>query len=317
MKVTQKIIDDITQEIIRRNNEQGAQGIPHSDQLIKFMQSSMGIPSESAKLALRLLIESHRVLSIEIVAEDTKHDIDRVEGYIAADLRIIGQLKTYFQDILCQLYEKQFHKHLLIHQVIKELFPIIKNFNNTELGQIANKTIMLMEYERMIEKDYSQFSVDYQERKLVEISRREHFEYTPKIDVPMQASLSGDSSAGQPSAETHSNFSRAIDSPLYREFSEKKDHYPIQRILNIYGIDFFLKVNFRKYQFSAVRKLIEDRQITKRDDLLLLRKMLDTVKERIHSDRELEHYRNDIYALERSVSHALYFTSGQRGPKSV
>ncbi|MGL4369580.1 MAG: hypothetical protein ACRCUT_07905 [Spirochaetota bacterium] len=311
MNVTQKIIDDITQEIIKRNNELGQQGIPHSDQLIKFMQASMGIPSETAKMVLRLLIESHRILSIEIVAEDQKHDIDRVEGYIYADLRIIGQLKSFFQDILCQMYEKQFHKHLLIHQVIKELFPIIKNFNNTELGQIANKTIMLMEYERMIEKDYSQFSIDYQERKLVEISIREHFIYSPKIDIPIPESAKSESAKQTSSADVHPNFGRAIDSPLYREFSEKKDHYPIQRILNIYGIDFFLKVNFRKYQFSNVRKLVEDKQITKREDLLLLKSMLDLLKERVYSDKELEHYKNDIYALERTVSHALYFTTSR------
>ena len=157
MKVTQKIINDVATEIAKQNNTVGPQGIPHSDQLLKFVQSNLGIPGESAKLALRILVESHRVLSLEIVAEDSKHNIERVEGFITADLKIITQLKNYFQDILCQLYEKQFKKHTMIHQVIKEIFPIIKSFNNTELGQIANKTIMLMEYERMLEKNYSSY----------------------------------------------------------------------------------------------------------------------------------------------------------------
>ena len=57
----------------------------------------MGIPGESGKLAIRLLVEAHRILSIELVADDQKHSVDRVEGYIIADLTIVGQLKTYFQ----------------------------------------------------------------------------------------------------------------------------------------------------------------------------------------------------------------------------
>ena len=313
MNVTQKILNDITAEIAKRNNEIGPMGIPHSDQLLKFMQSNLGIPTETAKLAIRFLIEAHRILSIEIVAEDSKHSIDRVEGYIVADLRTITQLKTYFQDILCQLYEKQFKKHTMIHQVIKELFPIIKSFNNTELGQIANKTIMLMEYERMLEKNFSSYSVDFQERSMAGIAQREHFDFTPAIDIPeVKGSILGAESTVTASDASGQSFSRAIDSPLYKEFDEKKNHYPIQRILNIYGIDFFLKVNFRKYQFSHIKKLVEDKQITKREDLMLLRSMLDTVKGNMFTDKNLERSREDIYSLERAVSHAIYFTSGGR-----
>lgn len=315
MVVTQKILDDITKEILRRNKDIGPHAIPHSDQLNKFIQSSMGIPAESGKLAIRLLIEAHRILSIEIVADDQKHGIDRVEGYITADLSVVGQLKTYFQDLLCQLYEKQFKKHLLIHQLIKELFPIIKNFNNTELGQIANKAIMLNEYERLIGKDFSEFSTEFQEKQLIEIARREHFDYTSKIaslgSVIHETAVPEAPSAPAEQSSLPNSFSRAIDSQMYREFSEKKDHYPIQRILNIYGIDFFLKVNFRKYQFSQIKKLIDDRQITKREDLMAVRTMLDTVKQHLFSDKELDRRKGDIYDLERAVSHAIYFSSAQ------
>jgi hypothetical protein len=315
MLVNQKILDDVTKEIIRNNRNIGVQAVPHSDQLVKFIQSSMGIPVESAKLAVRFLIESHRILSIEIVAEDKDRGIDKTEGYISADLSVIGPVKVFFQDLLCQMYEKQFKKHVMIHQLIKEIFPIIKTFNNTELGQVINKTIMLMEYERMIEKNYSSYSIEFQEKALLEISHREHFDYTPKIPVTIkgESSFTSSPSAASSHETVNNSFNRAVDSPVYREFSEKKDHYPIQRILNIYGIDFFLKANFRKYQFGQIKNLIDDRQITKRADLMAVRAMLETVKSRIYSDKELELRREEIYALERSVSHAMYFT--QTPPK--
>jgi F0F1-type ATP synthase delta subunit len=313
MMLTQKMLDDITAEIQRKNKEIGPHAIPHSDQLAKFIQSSLGIPAESGRLAIRLLLESHRILSMEIVADDQSHKIERVEGYITADLTIITQLKHYFQDLLCQLYEKQFHKRLMIHQLIKELFPIIKTFNNTELGQIANKAIMLNEYERMVDRDFEHYSTEYQEKTLVEIATRERFDYTPKI-----ASIKGiiHSESAFPVHDTApaanpvgNSFNRAIDSHVYKEFAEKKDHYPIQRILNIYGIDFFLKVNFRKYQFDQIRKLVDDKQITRRDDLIAVKTMLDTIKQHLFVDKELERRREDIYSLERAVSHAIYFTS--------
>ena len=318
MLVNQKTVDEIVKEVLRRNREIGPQAIPHSDQLAKFIQSALGIPAESGKLAIRLLIESHKILSIEIVADDQQHKIERVEGYIAADLTVISPLKTYFQDLLCQLYEKQFHKRLMIHQLIKELFPIIKNFNNTELGQIANKAIMLNEFERMLERNFDQYSAEYQEKKMVEIATREKFDYTPRIaSIPgiiheaAQASANEQQFPASAPSPVGNGFNRAIDSQIYKEFAEKKDHYPIQRILNIYGIDFFLKVNFRKYQFDQVRQLVDDRQITKRDDLMAVKAMIDTVKQHLFSDKELERRRDEIYALERSVSHAIYFTASQ------
>ena len=119
--------------------------------------------------------------------------------------------------MLCQLYEKQFKKHLLIHQLIKELFPIIKNFNNTELGQIANKAIMLNEYERMIEKDFNEFSTEFQERQLIEIAKREHFDYISKI----AALGSGDSRGCRDrNSKCHSNNPSSLPnsfSPRYRQ----------------------------------------------------------------------------------------------------
>ncbi|HNX60985.1 MAG TPA: hypothetical protein PKK43_17925, partial [Spirochaetota bacterium] len=84
--------------------------------------------------------------------------------------------------------------------------------------------------------------------------------------------------------------------------------YPIQRILNIYGIDFFIKVSLRKYQFDYLRQLVEDRQITKKEDLILLKSTIERVKDNIFQNKELDKNRNAIYALERTVSHAIYFT---------
>jgi len=315
MNLTQKLLDDLYHEIELKNKELSPLSIPHSDTLTKQVISSLGMSPENMRCAILLLCDAHRIFSMEIVAQDTNRGIDRVEGYIVANRDIISNLKVYFQDLLSQIYEKQFHKHLLVHQIIKEIFPIIKSFNNTDLGQVTNKTIMLMEYERLIEKDPQDFSDDYIEKKMIEIATREKITYTPRNGVPIVPPQDPIQSMTPPSlsrvtnsASMHGGFARAVDSPEYQDFAEKKNKYPIQRILNIYGIDFFIKVSMRKYQFDYLRQLVEDRQITKKEDLNLLKSTVEKVKANIFHDKELERNRELIYALERAVSHAIYFT---------
>lgn len=327
MTITQKLIDDIYKRICAKNEESSPQSIPHSDSFLKLIQGELGLSADAARLTIRLLNESHRIFTIEIVADDSKRGVEKVEGYIHADRSTIIKLRGYFQDVLCKIYEKQFHKHLMIHQVIKEIFPIIKSFNNTELGQVTNKTIMLMEYERLLEKHPEEYTVEWQEASMLTIARREGFDYVPSVDIgdtsvslPDEKNAAGSEPVRHTPAPAKSPvasgaFSRAIDSPAYKEFSEKKDSYPLQRILNIYGLDFFLKVNLRKCQFAYLKQIVEDKQITKKNDLLLMRELLDRTKEHMSADPEIEKNKVDFYALERSVSHALYFSGDVRGSR--
>ncbi len=75
-------------------------------------------------------------------------------------------------------------------------------------------------------------------------------------------------------------------------------------------MDFFIKVQFRKYKFSYVRKIIEDKQIVKKRDLLLIREMIGKVKDsdKLGRDSNLESCRDEINHLERAVTHAIYFS---------
>nr|MBP9023121.1 hypothetical protein [Spirochaetota bacterium] len=73
---------------------------------------------------------------------------------------------------------------------------------------------------------------------------------------------------------------------------------------------FFVKVQFRKYKFSYVRKIIEDKQIVKKKDLLFIREMISKVKEsdKLGRDANLQSCRDEINRLERAVTHAIYFS---------
>jgi hypothetical protein len=309
MSVTQKILDDIYTEILISNKNLSPAAIPHSDTFMKHILSALGISPETAKSALKLLADAHKIFTMEIIAEDPNRNIDRVEGYIAADFAIVTMLKNYFGDLLCRQYEQQFNKHLMVHQVIKEMFPIIKSMNSTELGQITNKTIMLVEFERLLERSGGEFTEEWQEKELVKIAQHEGFSYQPKAHVKVSPFVVGVTPvATVKTVRSTGSFSRAVDSDTFKDFSEKKGKYPLQRILNIYGIDFFIKVYLRKYQFTYLKQIIEDRQISRREDLLLIKQLVEKVKANVHSESELNAHRNEIYTLESAVIHALYFT---------
>ena len=319
MEITLKILDEIYSEISSRNKELAPGSVVHSDTFIKYMASSTGLPKESIKTAIAILIESHKVLSIEIVTSDEKRRIEQIDGYVAADLPVVRNLNSFFKDHLVKAYEFQFHKRAGSAQIVRELFPMIKSLNNTELGQVLNKTIMLHEYERLLEKEWRAYAPEWQEQRLAELSLKYGFHYKPSVpvNIPQQvldasASVNEDEIIMRPVAPVKGSLKteRAVDAPQYKEFADKESQYPLQRILNIYGVDFFIKVQFRKYKFSYVRKIVEDKQIIKKRDLLLIREMIAKVKDsdKLGRDSNLESCRDEINRLERAVTHAIYFS---------
>ncbi len=299
-------VEEVYQEINRQNALIGMQAIPHSDDFIKYMTSSLGVEADLIRRILRVLLNSHRIFSMEIVAEDSVRSVPRVEGYVVANLTVVRRLKNYFQSELMVEYEKQYQKRFLFHQIVKEIFPVMRSLNNTLVGQLANKAIMLDEFERLLEKNFGEFTDDWKD---------EHFAAElENASLPLAHEGVRDPAVAQgaksPRPVKAKPVSRAMDSKQYEDFVSKSNSYPLQRILKIYGVNFFIQVNLRKYQFKYLKRLVEDDQLNKRSELVLLREMIQTVKSNMHRDPGLTPHLNELYDLEKSVTHRLFF-SGQ------
>jgi hypothetical protein len=297
-------IEEIFQEINKQNALMGMRAIPHSDDFMKYIASSMGIEADLVRRIIRVLLNSHRIFSMEIVAEDSVRSIPRVEGYVVADINVVRRLKSYFQSELMVEYEKQYQKRYLFHQIVKEIFPVMRSLNSTHIGQLANKAIMLEEFERLLEKNFVEYTDEWKDEHL----KRELAGANLPVDqsgatghAEKAAAVGGRPERGKP-------VSRAIDSRQYEDFVSKSNSYPLQRILKIYGVNFFIQVNLRKYQFSYLKRLVEDGQLSRRSDLLLLREMIQTVKTNMHRDAGISSHINELYDLEKSVTHRLFFT---------
>ncbi len=317
--MSEAILDEIYDEIKKRNSLENAKAIPHSDEFINLISASIGVPVNLVKTVIKALTNAHKIFIIEIVAEDTVRGIPRVEGYVVTDLALMRKMKAFFQKELVYMYNTQFNKNLMVHKVIKEIFPVIRSFNNTPIGEVANKSIMLEEFEKLIETNFIEYTEEWKEQQLAaEMDKAGIKRAITGADahtVKEEIGESGDTLVAELKDGTRFQLSRAVDSERYRKFitRSKSKSYPLQRILNIYGIRFFLQTHLRRYQFSNLIQIIEDRQITKRSDLLILKEMLKKIKMNIDRDPNLAKHKDDIYNLERTISHYIYFSD--RGAK--
>lgn len=304
-------VNEVFNEIKKKNSETNEQAIQLSHDLIRYMSNTFGIEPDTVKEVIAILLESHKILAIEIVAEDKFRNLDRIEGYVESSMGTIHRLKGFFQDQLVKQYNEQFNKNLMVHQVIKDIIPIIKSLNNTPVGQLANKAIMLNEFEHLLESEYSQYTEDWKEAHLQTAisSRGLDVEKSNKKEINNSSSENKnyipEEGLDALMGEVDRN-KRAVDIPVYQDFISKSKSYPLNRIMRIYGVDFFFRVNLRKRNFGYLIKLIEDKQLDRRTDLMLLRDMVNKMKHNLYNEPELLALKDEFYHLEKVILHQLY-----------
>jgi transcription initiation factor IIE alpha subunit len=293
-------IEEVFNQIVAQNSKVGPDGIPHSDIFEKQIQALLGIDGMEINRIIRILKESHKIFTFEIIKEDSDNDIKRVEGYVETDLQTIRKLKNFFQKFLMDEYEKQFSKRLLVHQIVKDIFSRGAFYKNTMLGQIGNKAIMLEEYESFIERNFNEFTDSWKAKKLAEVvlnPENKKLGESPPSDA-----------AGQETAGGSPMGKRAIDSPKYQYYTSDKSKQSLDKVLQIYGVEFFFRINLRKYNFDLLKQVIESGEIDRRADLTVLKEMIQKMKSNIGKDPQLLEYAEKIYKLERIISRQMLYS---------
>jgi transcription initiation factor IIE alpha subunit len=293
-------IEEVFNQIVAQNSKVGPDGIPHSDIFEKQIQALLGIDGMEINRIIRILKESHKIFTFEIIKEDSDNDIKRVEGYVETDLQTIRKLKNFFQKFLMDEYEKQFSKRLLVHQIVKDIFSRGAFYKNTMLGQIGNKAIMLEEYESFIERNFNEFTDSWKAKKLAEVvlnPENKKLGESPPSDA-----------AGQETAGGSPLGKRAIDSPKYQYYTSDKSKQSLDKVLQIYGVEFFFRINLRKYNFDLLKQVIESGEIDRRADLTVLKEMIQKMKSNIGKDPQLLEYAEKIYKLERIISRQMLYS---------
>ncbi len=296
---TLDIIKTVHKAIVEVNSNNSINSIPHSDELIKFISSSEGISKEQIVSIIEILKKSNMVLSFEILKEDQNRGFDSIYGYVDADLKTIQRLKTIFQYALVEIYKKEKGISTGAYQIIKEIFPRLNQIKGSQFGNIANKAIMLDEFEKLIEKHYNEYT-DTWKKNLLEKNIKDS---SVRIETPGGKTAEiKDKPAGKGNTAR-----RAVDTKEYNDFTDASRKYSLNKVLNIYGVNFFFRVHLRKYEFEIVKNVIEKRIINNKSDLLQLKNMLEKLKSNFQKDKKLESYSHEIRDLERTVKRALHF----------
>ncbi len=295
MKLREKI--DLVYNFIKKENE--IPKISSSEELEKVMLSQYNINKNTLLNIFDILIKSKMIFSFEIIKEDSFKKIKKVSGYFIVDIETIRVLKNSEFKNLSNEYSEKFNKSNSPHSIIKELFPNIYQYNNTPLGYVLNKSMMLLEYEGLLEKEYGCYTESEKQSKLSSILKEEEL---------LEEELEEKASTSAEATKKNNSTERAIDSKTYSDFKNHSKSRSLSSVLSIYGVDFFFRANLRNYKFDVLTKAIEDRHIDKKSDLENLKKLIKKVNERITTDPKLMDYFSEINKLDRTVSRYMIVT---------
>jgi hypothetical protein len=297
------LIEKVFKRIVAVNSLFNIDAIPHSDAFIKEMEFLLGLSMSEVDLIITILKESHKIFVMEVSREDKNKKVDKILGYLDADILTIQKLRDVFHRALMEDYEKDTGKRKSPGQIIKELIPQLHYINHTPMGKLLNKAMMLDEYVRLLEKDYKEYTEEWKEENLaLQLSINE--ELLRKYSEDKKEAAQNEHELLAPEKKKPA---RAVDSPLMDDFS-RQSNVSISKVLNIYGVSFFFRVNLRQYKFEYLEDILNTGVIDRKSDLAILKDMLKKVKENMDHDKELEKFVNEIMSLDRKVSRCIGFS---------
>ena len=299
-------IERVFRSIVAQNALHNLNSIPHSDLFYKEMESLYGFTRSEIDVIISILKESHKILVFEISREDKNRKLDKILGYVDADLMTLQKLRDIFYRALSDDYEKENGKKKSASQIIRELIPRLQYINHTPLGRVLNKAIMLDEYIHMIEKDYKEFTEEWKDENLkiqIEINKELLADYhdKKKDEVAVEE--------GPPARKKKAAYVRAVDTPQHEEYMNQVSSGSVNKLLQIYGVDFFFRVNLRKCNFEFISQALDTGVIDRKKDLMALKEMMRVVKSHLGADAELEKHYEEIMSLDRKISRCISFSS--------
>jgi hypothetical protein len=287
----------IYKRIVALNSLYDVNSIPYSDSFCKDTESLFGLSTHEIVAIIKMLNESHKIFVMEISKEEHEDKKEKLYGYIAADITIIEKLQAVFHKGLADEYELKYGTRKGAYQIIKELVLNLKNINNSILGIFLNKALMLDNYAYLLKKNHNEYTEEWKNEHLKQ--QLANYESLSRKDTGNDKNAGKNDTGGKGEAARPV---RAVDSPFMEDFTKLTTIGSIEKVLNIYGVDFFFRVNLRKYQFSYLSQIIDTGIIDRRNDLLMIKEMLKKVKENIHKDKGLEKYYDDIMSLDRKIT---------------
>jgi hypothetical protein len=267
-------------ELIKKENLEGKDRIPTSDAFMRVWASNFSRPEEEIRKILTALRDSHYIFVVNIVAPDPNLFVYGEEAYIFTDVTILNDLKRAAEENLERLYESSNYKRKSAFQISRELFPKIKEYNNTPLGRAINVVVMLEEFMRILTNASFEYTDQWRRNKIQEIFGNE----VGSIEELSTTLITSDPK-------------RAVD--IMKESPKEKIDPSWSKATQNFTVEFLLRVHFRKYEFDVIKKLIQSGKIKDEKELKFVRDTLILMETRTDTDRLLKRYNEDMVELRR------------------
>jgi hypothetical protein len=266
-------------EMIKKENISGNERIPNSETHMKIWCAHFAFEEKAIRKILEDLKEAHYIFIINIVNPDTHLYLPGTDSYVIADFAILNDLKRFSELRLEKTYESTFYKKKSPFQIIRELFPKIREYNNTPIGKSVNESVMIDEFIRVLTNSAFEYTDQWKINKLREIYS-ESEEAVSNIDEELGVSL------------------RAADQVVAKEVVDNSKT-AWGKATNSFPVEFLLRIHFRKYEFEVVKKLIQTGKIHEASDLKYIRDTLQVMETRTQQDPILKRYMNEMVDLRR------------------
>lgn len=304
MKTLADLLYAIIVDTRSRNTLRGIQSLPLSDEFSEWIAKRYSLAPFSIPALFRILADSHMLFIIPVVEADRRERVRRIEGYVVAEGNIIKEMVQFFGDELVRAYSAEFSMKYSVDRIIREFFPRLKEYNNTEVGKTANILINLMASQSTLERNIMEFGQKWREKRL-----GEEIEKAPPLESFLDTGDEdgrGDRGGGEKESPAGSSKNRrATDATRIEEFRKYSGKNSIEKTIAVYGVEFYVRVCFREYQFSLVKRLVEENRIADAGDLRTVKGILQKTRANSDQDLNLQNYANDINALEKMINEKL------------
>ena len=298
---------DIVKYVKEFHNLNREDPIPTSDIMLRKLLQHKGLNRTEMDFYMQLLADANQLFILRIVEADKSTGEPELNGYVYADMALVNDMGRLYDNKLESLYEYEMYRRKDALGIIKELVPRFKIYEHTEMGKVLNIDLMLKQYQHVIGENYWQYKPEKKTEKLKEVLKENAHLFTTSHNVSGDETGEEKSQPEQTQSAPHTEFpgsvniqgdsERALDTNEYRRLQEMNLTGKWGAAVSAYGVQFLLRVHFRKYEFHVVRRLIIARRVARQEDLEYIKTSVETMMRNIRKDRLLRDHLEEMQGL--------------------
>ena len=307
-----ELLMDALGRIRKFNQEEREDPLPDTEGALVRILRDITVVREEREKILDELKQAGYIFVMELTHAQGENPESEVRGVLVAELTIVTRLLQFYRQSLEKLYEYEFFRRADTSSIIKDLTSKIERYKNTPMGRVLNIVIMLQQFEYLLTEHYDDYTPARKKSNLRELLGGKNWEEEEldragagaaetEAGSTQEAASPRGSSGGFGEQGTAPAWRRAVETPEYKKIQEMDLSGNWGKAVAHYGVNFLLRIHFRKYEFQLVRKLVEQGRIARKEDLEYIRDTLVKIQGNISRDRKLKIFLSEIAQLSAVV----------------